>query len=59
MCMGAVTSPEARITASFGLPASYAKYSCIFERMVVIMLSTFSFKTVIKKTQPTNHYSLL
>jgi len=48
-CMGPVTRPEARIAAPLVLPASYAKHSHIFEGMVVIVLSAFPFKTVIKK----------
>jgi len=47
--MGPVTRPEARIAAPLVLPASYAKHSHIFEGMVVIVLSAFPFKTVIKK----------
>lgn len=49
MCMGAAESPEARITAPLGLPASYAMKSYIFEGMVVIVLSAFPFKTEIFK----------
>lgn len=49
MCMGAVINPKPRITAPFGLTVTFAKFSCIFEAMVVIVQSTFPSKTVIKK----------
>lgn len=55
MYMGAVASPEARTAASLGLPVGYAKHSCTFAGMVVVVLSAFPFKTVIKKKK--NHYS--
>lgn len=49
MYMGAITNPKPRITAPFRLLVTYAKSSCIFEGRVVMVLSTFLSKTVIKK----------
>lgn len=42
-------NPKPRITAPFGLPVTYAKSSCIFEGMIVMVLYIFPSKTVIKK----------
>lgn len=54
--MGAITNPKPRITAPFRLLVTYAKSSCIFEGMVVMVLSTFLSKTVIKKKKEKKYY---